>query len=142
MKETKKITSTNKCEFAVKEVKYLGFVIKAGKGISVDPEKKVAIEKWEYPRIQTAVCSFRGFANFFRDIIHNFALLSLPLQCYTRKQFSGRIKLQLDTETRDAFEKLKKHFITASILALFDPDLKTVQETDFSGWAMGVCLSQ
>lgn len=27
-------------------------------------------------------------------------------------------------------------------MALFDPDLKTVLETDYSGWAMGACLSQ
>ena len=29
-----------KCDFAVKEVKYLGLVLKGGEGISVDPEKK------------------------------------------------------------------------------------------------------
>jgi hypothetical protein len=28
-----------KCEFAVKQVKYLGFIITAGEGIKVDPEK-------------------------------------------------------------------------------------------------------
>ena len=44
-----------KCNFAVTEVKYLGFIVKAGEGISVDPEKKIAIEKWEYPQTQTGV---------------------------------------------------------------------------------------
>jgi len=28
-----------KCEFAIKQVKYLGFIITAGEGIKVDPEK-------------------------------------------------------------------------------------------------------
>ena len=33
----------NKCEFTVKEVKYLGFILKAGEGVYVDPEKVRAI---------------------------------------------------------------------------------------------------
>lgn len=107
-----------KSEFAVKELKYLGFVVTAGKGISVDPEKKTAIEKWECPKTQTAVRSFLGFANFYRDFIDNFASLSAPLQRYTKKQFSGKGRIQLDHEAQKSFEKLKEHFITSPILAL------------------------
>ena len=55
-----------KSEFAVKKVKYLGFIVTVGQGISVDPEKKLAIDKWEVPRTQTGVRSFLGFANFYR----------------------------------------------------------------------------
>ena len=39
----------NKCEFGIQEVKYLGFIIEAGKGIRVDPEKVRAIREWEAP---------------------------------------------------------------------------------------------
>ena len=131
-----------KCEFAVKEVKYLGFIVTAGKGLSVDPEKKIAIEKWEIPRTQTAVRSFLGFANFYRDFINDFARLTAPLQRYTKKQFSGKGKIQIDQEARQAFQILKTHFISAPVLALFDPDRQTLLETDCSGWAMGACLSQ
>lgn len=131
-----------KCDFAANSVKYLGFIITVGKGISVDPEKQVAIEKWEFPRTQTAVRSFLGFANFYRDFINDFAALSAPLQRYTKKEFSGKGSIQLDQEAQKSFETLKKHFITAPILALFNPELKTVLETDCSGWAMGACLSQ
>ncbi|KAI0991510.1 hypothetical protein K3495_g16677, partial [Podosphaera aphanis] len=131
-----------KCDFAVKEVKSLGFIVTAGKGISVDPKKIEAIKKWELPQTQTGVRSFLGFANFYRDFIDKFASLSAPLQRYTRKEFSGRRKLQLDQQARQAFEKLKSYFISAPILALFDPERKTVLETDCSGWAMGACLSR
>jgi ribosome-interacting GTPase 1 len=33
----------NKCEFKVQETKYLGFIIKAGKGLRIDPDKIKAI---------------------------------------------------------------------------------------------------
>ena len=33
----------NKCEFEVKLTKYLGFIVKAGKGLRIDPEKVKAI---------------------------------------------------------------------------------------------------
>ena len=33
----------DKCEFEVKTTKYLGFIIEAGKGISIDPSKVSAI---------------------------------------------------------------------------------------------------
>ena len=39
----------DKCEFATKEVKYLGFIISTGEGIKVDPEKVAAIQSWEAP---------------------------------------------------------------------------------------------
>src|SRR5437773_1251210 len=40
----------DKCEFETKSVKYLGFIIEAGIGIKVDPEKISAIAQWEAPR--------------------------------------------------------------------------------------------
>jgi len=33
----------NKCEFKVESTKYLGFIIKVGKGLQIDPEKVKAI---------------------------------------------------------------------------------------------------
>ena len=131
-----------KCYFATKQVKYLGFVVTAGEGISVDPEKVEAIEKWELPRTQTGIRSFLGFANFYRDFIQDFASLSAPLQRYTRKQFSPKGKINVDQNARKSFEILKKHFITSPILMIFDTERKTILETDCSGWAMGACLSQ
>jgi hypothetical protein len=34
-----------KCEFEVKSTKYLGFIVEAGKGISMDPAKVAVIRK-------------------------------------------------------------------------------------------------
>jgi hypothetical protein len=127
-----------KCEFAVKEVKYLGFVIMAGKGIKVDPEKVEAISKWEAPTNVRGVRSFVGFANFYRDFIENFGEIAAPLTELTKKNTPFR----WEKEEQDAFERLKTLFITAPVLALWDSELDTVLEADCSGYAMGACLSQ
>ena len=37
----------DKCEFSVKTTKYLGFIIEAGKGLRMDPEKVKAITEWQ-----------------------------------------------------------------------------------------------
>ncbi len=41
-----------------------------------------------------------------------------------------------------AFQDLKKKFITAPILAMFDPKKEIVIKTDASDQALGACLSQ
>jgi hypothetical protein len=37
----------DKCEFEVKSTKYPGFIIEAGQGVRMDPEKVKAIQDWE-----------------------------------------------------------------------------------------------
>ncbi|KAI1002903.1 hypothetical protein K3495_g5301 [Podosphaera aphanis] len=57
-----------KYEFAVQEIKYLGFVIIAGQGVKVDRSKVEAIKAQEAPTSVKGVRSFIGFANFYRDL--------------------------------------------------------------------------
>ena len=47
-----------------------------------------------------------------------------------------------ECEQREAFEKLKKKFILAPILALFDPEKKIILKTDALDQALGSCLSK
>jgi hypothetical protein len=68
-----------KCEFEVKSTKYLGFIVEAGKGISMDPAKVAAIRKWEAPSTVKGVRLFLGFANFYQKFIRNFAQVTTPL---------------------------------------------------------------
>jgi hypothetical protein len=39
----------DKCEFEVKNMKYLRFIIEAGKGVWMDPSKVKAILEWQAP---------------------------------------------------------------------------------------------
>ncbi|OAQ57979.1 Pol [Purpureocillium lilacinum] len=74
-----------KCEFSVQEVKYLGFIVRAGKGIACDPEKQRAIREWEAPTTVKGVRSFLGFANYYRIFIPDYARITAPLDALLRK---------------------------------------------------------
>ena len=124
----------DKCEFEVTSTKYLGFIIEAGKGLQMDPAKVEAIVNWVPPTTVKGVRAFLGFANFYRRFIKNFSAEVAPLVELTKKD---RKFFRSDT-ANDAFERLKKKFVSAPILKQFDPDDETVVETDSSGYVVGV----
>jgi transposase InsO family protein len=126
-----------KCEFEVTSTKYLGFIIDAGKGIRMDPEKVKAIKEWEAPRTVKGVRSFLGFANFYRRFIKDFARAAAPLT-----RLTGDVTFEWGAEEQSAFDKLKEAFITEPNLATFDSERDTVLECDSSGYAVGGVLSQ
>ncbi|RYO56238.1 hypothetical protein AA0116_g8225 [Alternaria tenuissima] len=127
-----------KCEFEVKSTKYLGFIIDAGKGIRMDPEKVKAIKEWEAPRTVKGVRSFLGFANFYRRFIRDFAKVATP----PLTRLTGDVTFVWGDDEQKAFDKLKEVFITEPNLAAFDPERDTVLECDSSGYAVGGVLSQ
>ncbi|KAM4055850.1 transposon Tf2-1 polyprotein [Hirsutella rhossiliensis] len=103
----------DKCDFEAKSVKYLGFIVEAGKGIRVDPEKVQAIQQWQRPRSVKGVRSFLGFANYYRQFIPRFSNIAAPLTALTKK---------------DAVFAWSKE--------------ETIVETDSSGYVTGGALSQ
>ena len=127
-----------KSEFSVKTTKYLGFIIEAGKGIRMDPDKVTAIKAWEAPRSVKGIRSFLGFANFYRQFIGNFSTIAEPLTRLTGKNAS----FEWGTPQQTAFEELKAAFTAEPALTNFNPELETVLECDASGWATGGVLSQ
>lgn len=127
-----------KSEFAVKETKYLGFVISLEEGIKVDPSKVEAIKSWQAPSSTKGVRSFIGFANFYRDFIPNFGSIVAPLLSLTKKN----TQFKWEDSQQQAFNELKRLFISAPILAMWDDEKETALEADSSGYALGGCLSQ
>jgi transposase InsO family protein len=128
----------SKCEFDVQRTKYLGFILEAGKGISMDPDKIQAIRDWQPPTTVKGVRGFLGFANFYRKFIKDFATLSEPLVRLTKKDTPFQWKEEQET----AFQRLKESFFSDAILTTLDPERKAVIECDSSGFAIGATLSQ
>jgi hypothetical protein len=54
----------SKCEFWLKEIKFLGHTISQG-GISVDPEKVQEVMDWKPPTTVRQIQSFLGFAGYY-----------------------------------------------------------------------------
>lgn len=128
----------DKCEFEVQSTKYLGFIIEAGQGLRMDPDKVEAIASWEAPTSVKGVRGFLGFANFYRRFIKNFSDLVRPLTELTHKDR----KFTWNSQAEEAFQALKKIFLSAPALAQFDYDKPTRIETDSSGWCIGGTLQQ
>jgi hypothetical protein len=128
----------DKCEFEVQSTKYLGFIIEAGKGLRMDPAKIKAVQDWKAPTSAKGVLGFLGFANFYRRFIRDFSRIATPLYGLVKKNAN----FNWSKEACKAFERLKQAFIEAPILAQFDPDHKTVLETDSSGYCSGGVLLQ
>ena len=106
-----------KCEFDVRSTKYLGFIIEAGKGLRMDPEKTRAIKEWEAPTSVKGVRSFLGFANFYRRFIQNYSALTAPLT-----RLTGDVPFEWGKVEHEAFKKLKEIFVTEPALAQWDPE--------------------
>ena len=128
----------DKCEFHAQSTKYLGFILEAGKGLRMDPEKISALQAWEAPTSVRAVQAFLGFANFYRHFIKDFSKIAAPLTGLTKKD----AVFQWTPESDKAFHLLKRAFVMAPVLGQFDADRETVLARDTSGWCSGAVLQQ
>jgi hypothetical protein len=103
----------------------------------MDPQKIWTIIEWKKPATIRDVQCFLGFANFYRIFIRNYSKIAAPLTQLTCKD-----KLELNAETDQAFETLKKAFTMALILTHPDFQKPFFLETDASDFALGAILSQ
>ncbi len=128
----------DKCEFEAKSVKYLGFIVTAGEGVSMDRAKVKAIRDWQSPTNKRGVRAFIGFANFYRGFIKDFSTIAAPITQLTGKN----TEFQWSAPQEEAFQTLKSRFIEYPVLRQFDPESPTRLEADASGYAVGGALLQ
>ncbi|KAK3101592.1 hypothetical protein FSP39_004699 [Pinctada imbricata] len=127
----------SKCNFAVKQLKFLGHII-SRHGVEVDPEKTKAVSEFPIPKTQKQVRSFLGMANYYRKFIHNYAKIAAPLNVLLRKDVS----FHWTSDCQSAFDTLKNALISAPILSYPDPEKTFILTCDASDTAIGYYLSQ
>ena len=127
----------SKCEFWLKEVGFLGYVI-SREGIAVDPTKVVTMTNWEAPTSVGEIRSFLGLAEYYRRFIENFSRIAKSMTELLKKD----TKFKWTEECDASFQELKKHLVTSPVLIL--PDQRKDYEVccDASRRGLGVVLMQ
>ncbi|CCO35936.1 hypothetical protein RSOLAG1IB_11869 [Rhizoctonia solani AG-1 IB] len=127
----------SKCKFHQTTVEYLGIIV-SDKGFSLDKLKIQAVQEWPTPTTVKQVQSFLGFANFVCRFVANFSQIARPLHNLVRKE----IKWQWTEREEGAFRELQQAIINAPVIVHADPSKPYFLETDASGAALGLVLSQ
>ena len=111
LRQHKYYLKLSKCEFFKHEIRYLGHLV-TPEGITPDPAKLDAVSKWEQPKTVYDVRSFLGFANYFRNYIHDYAKVALPLMELIGGNVSRRKSASTPVIWKDehqaSFDALKK----------------------------------
>jgi RNase H-like domain found in reverse transcriptase/Reverse transcriptase (RNA-dependent DNA polymerase) len=126
----------DKCEFHKTLVEFLSFIL-TPKGLVMADDKVKTIQDWPEPRKVKDIQSFLSFANFYWWFIFGYSDITVPLTQLTRKGTPW----DFTQECGDAFNLLKKAFITAPILTHWIPDAPLIIETDASNYALATILS-
>ncbi|KAL0160101.1 hypothetical protein M9458_043826, partial [Cirrhinus mrigala] len=138
LREHRLYLKLEKCEFHQSSVSFLGYVI-SGDGVRMEQNKVAAVSQWKEPQTIKELQRFLGFVNFYRRFIKNFSLLATPLTSMLK---GSKKTLQWNSNAREAFQRLKQAFTSASVLQHPDPNKPFVIEVDAADTGVGAVLSQ
>ena len=137
-----------KCDFFKTRLKFLGHIIDVTGDYSViepNPDKVATIKDWKAPESNVDVQSFVGAVNYYSRMIDNYAQRAAPLTTIMAEKWSaakGTMKDFWSSACTTAFEDLRTALMSAPVLALPDPDLPYLLQTDASDIALGGVLMQ
>ena len=118
-------------------VEYLGLVLSEGR-MEMDPIKIARVRNWLTPKNVTEVQSFMGFVNFYCRFIPEFSHVATPLHHLTKKAEPWHW-----TKPEEAAFQVLKSLVTSALVPILPGQDACFQlETDTSGYATGVILSQ
>ena len=131
------VVKESKCHFGVPEVKLLGYVVSAN-GVTADPEKVEAIRDMAPPSDVKAVRRLLGSANYYRQLIHDYAEIVRPLTELTKKY----AVFNWNSDCQAAWDRLRQALIDTVALAYPDPSKPYKLYTDASDYSIGAILVQ
>ena len=136
--ENKWYCKLKKCDFAARQVEYLGHIISDGT-IAIDQSKLKALLEWPVPfKSLRETQSYLGFTGYFRKFIEKYSHIARPLHALARKD----TKFVWTDEHTQAVKQLNEALTNPKCLALFDSQRNTCLTTDACDYAMGAVLAQ
>jgi hypothetical protein len=123
--------------FAHQSLEYLGHVITVN-DITTNPAKIKAINKWPVPTNVKELRGFLGLADYYRQFIRNYGVISHPLSNMLKK---GALFVWSST-IQQTFDALKQALVSALVLALPNFNKQFVLEIDASNMGIGDVLMQ
>ncbi|KAK2905716.1 hypothetical protein Q8A73_009659 [Channa argus] len=135
--ENRLFVKAEKCEFHVKTVSFLGFIIGEGE-VRPDPEKTRAVTEWPRPGTRKQLQRFLGFTNFYRRFIKNYSTVAAPLTKLT----SPVAPFHWTEKAEGAFTRLNELFTSPPILSQPDTSRQFIVEVDASEIGVGAVLSE
>ena len=137
LRENQLYAKASKCEFWLKEVKFLGHVV-SELGISVDPAIVEAVMGWKQPKNTFEIRSFLGLAGYYRRFIQDFSKLAKPMTRLTQKG----VKFEWNETCEQSFQELKKRLTSAPVLIIPERDVGYTVYCDASKERLGSVLMQ
>lgn len=126
-----------KSRFGQRKVKLLGFIV-SGSGIEMDPEKVKSILDWPIPKTVKGIERFLGTANFYRQFVKNFSMISASLDSLRKRK--GNIEWTI--ERKRAFNKIKEEISNGLMLRYPDESKPFLIWTDASKTGLGAWIAQ
>lgn len=107
-------------------------------GVSRDPKKLKAVQDAPRPTDKHQVKSLLGMANYVQRYIPGLATMVKPLRVLTRQN----VDFLWTQECDSAWLELKSCLTSSSVMAYFNPELKSELVVDASPYGLGAILTQ
>ncbi len=127
---------SEKSEFHVQSVQFLKFIV-TSQNLRMNLKKIKAVTTWSTSKSKIEVQFFLEFANFYKCFIKKYFRIISSLTNLTRKNIS----FVWTEKAEEAFKKLKKLFISQSVLIMFESEKLITLEINASDEAIEVCIN-
>ena len=134
------IIHPDKCHLGLQEIEILGHTI-TQEGVTFSDAKCAMIANFEKPIYQQQLKSFLGLANYFRESISNYAIITHPLHELLKAYNPRKTLIWSDTSDK-AFEEIRSVMRNLPKRFFLVDDLEIVVETDASDYGIGAFLYQ